>query len=342
MTAICFGLAPSAIHSDTAVWRRSWIRNGARPAASTAGVQNRLRKSVARIGRPSGDSNTRRSAAMLAVAKRASSSTTKRGKRYGSHGRLGLRRAEGDVAADVHEGLGDVHAASQQIDAAPAQPQHLAQSEAAESTEQHEGPIAGVDRLGEPHQLVGAHEAHLTALDTRQRQLGDRVVRDQPVLERGFDALVQQLHDAVDRGGREARAVRGAELGDPGAQGSAVQLADRSAAKGRKGMSAEVLRIPCLCARPQVGHRRPPSIPPLGDRDAAQPRVDERALEPVHLHQADVRLGIPRGSRLTRTTRTSPATSWRAGLVRCQDGQRCSGRREIFPSSSISQPSRRN
>jgi hypothetical protein len=36
--AICFGLAPAAIHSETAVWRRSWGRSGSSPAALMAGA----------------------------------------------------------------------------------------------------------------------------------------------------------------------------------------------------------------------------------------------------------------------------------------------------------------
>jgi hypothetical protein len=41
--ATCFGLAPAAIHSDTAVCRRSWGRRGSRPPARIAGRQWRVR-----------------------------------------------------------------------------------------------------------------------------------------------------------------------------------------------------------------------------------------------------------------------------------------------------------
>ncbi len=105
----------------------------------------------------------------------------------------------------------------------------------------------------------------------------------------------------MDRGRREVRPVGRSELGDPGAQGGAVQLADRSAAEGRQRVRAEVLRVACLRARPQVGHRRPPTIPPLGDSDAAQPGVDERALQPVDLDEVDVRLGVPLALELPRS-----------------------------------------
>jgi type I site-specific restriction-modification system R (restriction) subunit len=44
------GLAPAAIHSATAVWRRSCGRSGARPAARTAGSQTLTRKFEELIG----------------------------------------------------------------------------------------------------------------------------------------------------------------------------------------------------------------------------------------------------------------------------------------------------
>ena len=77
-----------------------------------------------------------------------------------------------------------------------------------------------------------------------------------------------------------------------------------SAAERRESVSAEELRVPCLGARPQVGDSRPPSIPPLGDRDAAQPRIDGRALESVDLHEVDVRFGVPLALELPRSLLT--------------------------------------
>jgi len=38
---------------------------------------------------------------------------------------------------------------------------------------------------------------------------------NQPVLESGGDALIQQLHDSVDRRGRQVRTIRSAEVSDP-------------------------------------------------------------------------------------------------------------------------------
>jgi hypothetical protein len=43
-TATSFGVAPAAIHSATAVCRRSWIRKPSRPANLMAGTQKRARK----------------------------------------------------------------------------------------------------------------------------------------------------------------------------------------------------------------------------------------------------------------------------------------------------------
>jgi hypothetical protein len=52
------GEAPAAIHSATAVWRRSWMRSPGRPAARVAGRQMRLRNAVTRSGPPAGERNT--------------------------------------------------------------------------------------------------------------------------------------------------------------------------------------------------------------------------------------------------------------------------------------------
>ena len=62
----------------------------------------------------------------------------------------------------------------------------------------------------------------------------------------------------------------------------------RCVAERRQDVRAEELRITGARARPQVGDRRPPLVPPLTDRDPAEPRVDERALHPVDLDDVDV------------------------------------------------------
>ena len=79
--AIWLGLAPTAIHSDTAVCRRSCGRRGSRPAARTAGPQCRARQALERRAPPSPPGKTRESASSPQYSARWASmaSATKRG-----------------------------------------------------------------------------------------------------------------------------------------------------------------------------------------------------------------------------------------------------------------------
>ena len=52
------GSRSAAIHNDTAVWRRSWMRTPSRQASRIAGRQNRLRQDPARRTPPSAPANT--------------------------------------------------------------------------------------------------------------------------------------------------------------------------------------------------------------------------------------------------------------------------------------------
>ena len=112
------------------------------------------------------------------------------------------------IVPPMSTSLGDVDTPAQQIDSAPAEAEHLAQPQAAERAEEHERPVALIDCVGQRPDVVGVEEAHLAPLDAWERELGHRVVRDQAILERRVDALVQQLNDAVDRRRSEVAAIR--------------------------------------------------------------------------------------------------------------------------------------
>ena len=141
----------------------------------------------------------------------------------------------------------------------------------------------------QPPHFIGVEEPHLASLDPRQRELGDRVVRDQTILERGVDALVHQLHDAMDRRRREVRRLRRAQVRHPGPQRGAVESADRRVPEHGQRMSPEGTRVPCVSARAQVRDRRPPPVPPLGNRHPAEAWIDQRALLPVDLDDVRIR-----------------------------------------------------
>jgi hypothetical protein len=51
-------------------------------------------------------------------------------------------------------------------------------------------------------------------------------------------------------------------------------------------------------ARPKVGDRRPPTVPPLSNGDTTEPRIDQRTLHPVNLD--DVRVGVLLAPELLR------------------------------------------
>jgi hypothetical protein len=79
------------------------------------------------------------------------------------------------VSLDVHQRFGDTDASAEQLHATPAKPEHLAQAEPIEATEEDERPVPRLDRISQTPQLLGGKKAHLSALDLRERELGDGV-----------------------------------------------------------------------------------------------------------------------------------------------------------------------
>jgi hypothetical protein len=61
--------------------------------------------------------------------------------------------------------LDDAQLAVQQVDAVSAQPGKLPQPQAAEGSDDDEGPVAGVDPIGEQRHVARFEEAHLLRLD---------------------------------------------------------------------------------------------------------------------------------------------------------------------------------
>ncbi len=81
-----------------------------------------------------------------------------------------------DATFDVDKCLGDADALVLQVDSCPPESEELAQTETAESADEHERSIARIYRIRELPELVRAEEAHLLVLDLRQRQLRNGVV----------------------------------------------------------------------------------------------------------------------------------------------------------------------
>jgi hypothetical protein len=77
----------------------------------------------------------------------------------------GLGWAGVELAVDLHDDLGDVDGAAQQVDAAAAQAGQLSHAQAAVGAEQHQGSVAGADGVGQAGDLGRVEEAHLLALD---------------------------------------------------------------------------------------------------------------------------------------------------------------------------------
>ncbi len=190
---------------------------------------------------------------------------------------------------------------SEKIGALPSQAEHLAESQAAECSEQHEGSVRLVDLVGELPDVVGVEESHLATLDSRERELGDGVVGNQAVLEGGVHALVHELHHAVDGGGCEVAALGRPEVGHPGAKCGSVELAERGRSEHGAGVRSKELLVSGLRARAQIRDRRPPLVPPLTDGDATESWIDEGPVLAVDLGHVGEREGVAAALELLRT-----------------------------------------
>jgi hypothetical protein len=69
---------------------------------------------------------------------------------------------------DLHDDLGDVDRAAQQVDAAAAQAGQLSHAQPAVGAEQHQGSVARANGVGQASDLGRVQEAHLLALDLGQ------------------------------------------------------------------------------------------------------------------------------------------------------------------------------
>ena len=206
------------------------MRSGARPATVTAGCQKRRRNRVARIGSPSGERNTRASGSTPGLARSESSSQTNAGSgtdRTAARVFGGPKLMCPPMSTSVSATWTRRRSRSTRPHRSPSISPSLRPPSPPRSTNR---PIPRIEVLGEGPQVVGVQEAHLSAFDTGEWQLGDGVVRDQAILVRGVHTFVQQLHDAMDRGRRKIRSGWRAHVGNPRAQRCAVEFAERGRA----------------------------------------------------------------------------------------------------------------
>ena len=81
---------------------------------------------------------------------------------------MGLRRAPGELAVDLAEGLGDLELAAQRVEPLDLEAGDLPGPQARVGADQDQQPVAGVDCRGEPLDLEGVQEVHLELGPARQ------------------------------------------------------------------------------------------------------------------------------------------------------------------------------
>jgi hypothetical protein len=142
-----------------------------------------------------------------------------------------LRRAPDELPVDLAEGLGDLDLAAQQVEPLDLEAGDLPGPQPRVRADQHQQPVAGIDRLGEPLDLDGVQEVHLELGPAGESAHVGGDVDGQSLLlpsrrvQQDSKAVVAAaLHDEVDKAARTcqrvpvftAAFVARARLGRPG------------------------------------------------------------------------------------------------------------------------------
>lgn len=207
-------VAPVCAAKVLAAWRRSWKRKPASPARRVAGSQTRSRKLLASIGTPLAEVNTNASSPRSVKRRRwrSSSAVTGAGRATSAPGST-LGGALDDLSISETQPLApDGDDTSGEVDVATAEGEQLAAPKAAEVGDEHHGPVAVRDGVGQAVQLLHGREP-LLGVALGSHTLDPAGVLGDPVV---VDGLTHDLAEPDVGLGGDRRTLGFAQRGVPG------------------------------------------------------------------------------------------------------------------------------
>ena len=279
-----FGVAPAAIHRDTAVWRRSWIRSRPRVDRPEGGIP----ESIAKVRHTDGPSF--RCLEHQVITRRVGRDHRRHFLSYEAwkwHDPMrGLRlqeRLEVQVPADVDQLLSDLNLRAKGIKSSSAKSEQLTQSQARIGREQSPRPKSVVQNVEQSRDLVGSQHAHLVPLDLGQlqalRRIGSQTL--------GFHCRSQEPaelpHRLADRLRREPATPGGAPVVHSAMATLSIRASGVDPNRGRtwtrRSFAGPGLALRAPGVRSSDPSSAPPSRPASGGRQLG-PRTDPRPSRP--------------------------------------------------------------
>ena len=219
---------------------------------------------------------------------------------YGAVAGVTLRRSDEERAVgELLQLLDDVHRLVQQIQTLAGESTQLAEPETRERRSEHQGSVAGFDRVGEREHLLHRRDRPLAGT-LRAGALQDaRVAPDQAVLECRFHDRAEE--PVALRHGRLARLLGPQQIRVPGAHAGTAHLRQLDVAEPRQDVQAQLAFVQLDGARAEVRPLRQPTARVLAQRDLPGVGVHPGSARPC-------RSGHGRGTRRPRaSSRTSRA-----------------------------------
>ena len=270
---MALGCAPSEIAYQAQWWRRSWKTAGAHARLRQRGLPDPASEVAVAHRRSLGGGEHERLGVGLTRRERSQLVGDESRDRHGAPRCSGLHVGELPVTVEL---LDDAQPTGEQINALPAEPQRLPDTQAAVPTDQDERPVAGVDGVGDGLDLLGQQHPLLRASGGRELGPDDRVRRDEPV-RHGQRAHL--MHDEAGRADEAAAVPFGLETGDPRSNVGRSDVADGAFAerpshvrRADRFVEAEACSVEAPPASGRGRRTRPPRTWPCQHRGRATPR----------------------------------------------------------------------
>jgi hypothetical protein len=174
-------------------------------------------------------------------------------------------------AADLGDDLCDFDRATQQVDVPTAEPGQLADSQPAVAGDEGECPVARLDSVREPGDLLRREEAHFLPLHAGQCHAAAGGRGDQPAIDGRAEKLAEELVDLAD--GRGSQSAARQRRRDPGHNLGLRDRGELPVAEDGQDMIAEHAFVPVPGAAPQGDGRWPPLRVPIAQCETAESRV---------------------------------------------------------------------